>query len=275
MSRQDSHALHDDSQLLDELEREIGADTGEPSRSIYQSTHTATAQDVVESPVPRKHSFFGVDNDVAVHSSARDDVQDLSSSATPQPYDSLRRGRLERHSQASYDTHSAGLQSTLDSTLLRSSSASPPPELLDSESLRDDITPRRQPSAEASVMRSSTRSKGKERARDPPSRPPPPSPPKNRRQPTTIEEESEQDDERSEPFIGGEIDEEAEGLIEGGRRRLNRRRKNLDPARALSEREKALWTWVNVVDLDGYLQEVRELLPADNTTFTADGLFPT
>lgn len=27
----------------------------------------------------------------------------------------------------------------------------------------------------------------------------------------------------------------------------------------LSERERALWIWVNVVDLDGYLQEVRSV----------------
>jgi autophagy-related protein 9 len=29
-----------------------------------------------------------------------------------------------------------------------------------------------------------------------------------------------------------------------------------DAGRNLSERERALWIWVNVVDLDGYLQEV-------------------
>lgn len=253
MSRQDTHALHDDSQLLDELEREIGADADGPTRSIYQSTHKATAQDVVASPIPRKHTFFGVDNDVPEPSRSRHDVPDLSSSATPQPYDSLRRGRSERHSQTSYDTHSTGLQSTLDSTLLRSSSASPPPELLDSESLRDDETPRRFHEGEASTLRSSIRGKGKERARDVP---PPSSPPKHRRQPTTIAEESEQDDERSQ--LDGEVDEEQEGLMDRGRRRF-RRRRGLDPARALSEREKALWTWVNVVDLDGYLQEVGSL----------------
>ncbi|KAJ9117022.1 hypothetical protein QFC22_004680 [Naganishia vaughanmartiniae] len=35
-----------------------------------------------------------------------------------------------------------------------------------------------------------------------------------------------------------------------------RSRKRVDPTAGLSEREKALWVWANVTDLDGYLQEV-------------------
>lgn len=39
----------------------------------------------------------------------------------------------------------------------------------------------------------------------------------------------------------------------GGRQR---RKKGKDPTAELSERERAMWGWANVVDLDGYLQEV-------------------
>lgn len=39
-----------------------------------------------------------------------------------------------------------------------------------------------------------------------------------------------------------------------GRKRSKKRTK--DPTAALSERERAMWGWANVVDLDGYLQEV-------------------
>lgn len=38
--------------------------------------------------------------------------------------------------------------------------------------------------------------------------------------------------------------------------RHKRSRKRVDPTAGLSEREKALWVWANVTDLDGYLQEV-------------------
>lgn len=43
------------------------------------------------------------------------------------------------------------------------------------------------------------------------------------------------------------------GRSSGGRRR---RKKRNDPTAGLSERERAMWGWANVVDLDGYLQEV-------------------
>lgn len=39
-------------------------------------------------------------------------------------------------------------------------------------------------------------------------------------------------------------------------KRKRRSRKTVDPTAGLSERERAMWGWANVVDLDGYLQEV-------------------
>ncbi|KAJ9113884.1 hypothetical protein QFC19_000078 [Naganishia cerealis] len=43
--------------------------------------------------------------------------------------------------------------------------------------------------------------------------------------------------------------------------RHKRSKKKVDPTAGLSEREKALWIWANVTDLDGYLQEVFISLP--------------
>jgi autophagy-related protein 9 len=38
--------------------------------------------------------------------------------------------------------------------------------------------------------------------------------------------------------------------------RRSGRSKRSDPWKGLDEKQRALWSWVNVVDLDGYLQEV-------------------
>lgn len=294
---------HDDSQLLDELEREIGASTPpHPQSSIYRSTHSDSHTQALISPQPRRNTLFGVDDGVEDHprpfdASQADEIEDLDSSATPQPFDSLRRthptalssdssqlirGRQENTGRFVPSVYPSVLQSTGTSTLFRSRSTSPPVELL--ESLRsaslnredhETLSPQNQGDSrnrytDQAQSQTSQSRKGKERVLD--GSPGISTHDRHLRRSlggsnTTLPAQSERNEPPtqtegvSDDFSDPEYDEN-EALARPGSRKsrgaIFRRDKRLDPARGLSDRQKALWTWVNVVDLDGYLQEVYE-----------------